>query len=169
MAKKKATINRKSGINRALTEGQEQFLQNLMSGMTQPEAYIAAYPSAAKWQHASVVAEATKMLRKPHVAARYEKLRAEYKQHLTKKSFYNRDNLLGDFMYLKNKAEESIDAVGVRQANTNAYLGALKNIGEILELYPDAKLSINATMSGDFEINILNDIEDEDDNPEEQE
>ena len=59
------------------------------------------------------------------------------------------------------KAEESIDDVGVRQANSNALVNALKNIGEILSLYPDKKVDLNANISSDFEINILGDGENE--------
>jgi hypothetical protein len=97
------------------------------------------------------------MMKKPHIAARIEELQNNYQKHLEFSTFYDRDQLLWDFYYLKEKSEESIDDQGVRQANSNALINALKNIGEILSLYPDKKLDLNANISSDFEINILGD------------
>ena len=154
MAKKKGTIGGK------LTRNQEIFIQALMAGHGQSEAYKIAYPKANNWTPQAVATEAYRTMKKPHVAARYEELQSNYQKHLEFSSFYGRDELLYDFLYLKEKSEESIDDIGVRQANSNAYVNALKNIGEILSLYPDKKLDVNANISSDFEINILGDNSD---------
>lgn len=150
----KRTVNGPGG---KLTRQQEMFVQAVLAGHGQAEAYKIAYPKANNWTPQAVATEAYRLMKKPHVAARYEQLQSNYQKHLEFASFYGRDELLYDFLYLKERSEESIEDYGVRQANSNAYVNALKNIGEILSLYPDKKVDLNANISSDFEINILGD------------
>ena len=140
-----------------LTRQQEMFVQAIMAGHGQSEAYKIAYPKANNWTPGAVATEAYRTIKKPQVAARLEELQTNYQKHLEFSAMYDRDQLLWDFLYLKEKSEESIDDVGVRQANSNALVNALKNIGELLDLYPDKKVDLNANISSDFEINILGD------------
>ena len=154
----KRTVNGPGG---KLTRQQEMFVQALFAGHSQSEAFKIAYPKANNWTPQAVATEAYRTIKKPHVAARYEQLQNNYQKHLEFSSFYGKEELLYDFLYLKEKAEESIDDLGVRQANSNALVNALKNIGEILALYPDKKVDLNANISSDFEINILGDSSDE--------
>ena len=154
----KRTVNGPGG---KLTRQQEMFVQALFAGHSQSEAFKIAYPKANNWTPQAVATEAYRTIKKPHVAARYEQLQNNYQKHLEFSSFYGKEELLYDFLYLKEKAEESIDDLGVRQANSNALVNALKNIGEILSLYPDKKVDLNANISSDFEINILGDSSDE--------
>lgn len=147
--------------DKPLTFAQETFVQSLIAGLSNSEAYVKAYPKAANWAPSSISVEANKLLKKPNVKARYDMLRADYIAVVTEQTFYDRDRLLEDFMYLKDEAQKSIEQYGVRQANSNAYVNALKNIGDILGLYPDKRLDINATVSNDFEINIFNDADDD--------
>lgn len=142
--------------NKKLTEKQEAFVIFLVSGYSKHDAYIKAYPKAKNWDRKIVDIETHKMLNKPHIKARYEELYADYIEHVKKQAYYDRDQLLNDFIYLKDESKKSIELNGVRQANSNAYINALKNIGEILSLYPDKRLDINANVSSDFEINIIN-------------
>lgn len=144
-------------IGGKLTRQQEMFVQAIMAGHGQSEAYKIAYPKANNWTPQAVATEAYRMMKKPHIAARIEELESNYQKHLEFATFYDRNQLLFDFLYLKEKSEESIDDQGVRQANSNAYVNALKNIGELLDLYPDKKVDLNANISSDFEINILGD------------
>ena len=158
MAGKKKTVAGK------LTRNQEMFVQAIMAGHGQSEAYKIAYPKANNWTPGAVATEAYRMMKKPQIAARLEELQSNYQKHLEFSSFYDRNQLLFDFLYLKEKSEESIDDLGVRQANSNAYVNALKNIGELLDLYPDKKVDLNASISSDFEINILGDTNANDNN-----
>ena len=144
-----------------LTRQQEMFVQAIMAGHGQSEAYKIAYPKANNWTPQAVATEAYRMMKKPQIAARIEELQSNYQKHLEFSAIYDRDQLLYDFLYLKERSEESIEDYGVRQANSNAYVNALKNIGEILSLYPDKKVDLNANISSDFEINILGDGSDE--------
>ena len=148
---------KRKSVGGKLTRQQEMFVQAIMAGHGQSEAYKIAYPKANNWTPGAVATEAYRMMKKPQVAARIEELESNYQKHLEFSAIYDREQLLWDFLYLKEKSEESIDDVGVRQANSNALVNALKNIGEILSLYPDKKVDLNANISSDFEINILGD------------
>ncbi len=140
-----------------LTEKQEAFVQALVSGYSRAKAYKMAYPKAENWTHAAVEAESYKTWKLPRIQERYNELYAEYTEHVKSVCHYDRDALLNDFIFLKDKAKESIETVGVRQANSTAYVNALRNIGEILDLYPDKKVDVKANVcSNDFEINITN-------------
>lgn len=147
----------RKGLGGRLTRQQEIFVQALVSGNGPSEAYRIAYPKSNNWTPQSVATEARRLSRKPHVAARIEELEARYQKHLEFSAIYSLEDLLYDFLYLKERSEESIDEVGVRQANSNAYINSLKNIGELLSLYPDKKVDLKANISSDFEINILGD------------
>lgn len=150
--------------DKKLTDKQEAFVIFLVSGYSKYDAYVKAYPKAKDWSRNSVEVETHKMLNKPHIKARYEELYADYTEHVKQQAYYDRDQLLNDFIFLKDESKKSIELSGVRQANSNAYINALKNIGEILSLYPDKKLDINANVSSDFEINILNGNDDDETN-----
>ena len=60
-----------------LTKQQEDFLQNLMKGMSQRQAYIAAFPKAGRWKPESVDAQACNLLKSPKVSIRYEELKLQ--------------------------------------------------------------------------------------------
>ena len=147
----------RKSVGGKLTRQQEMFVQAIMAGHGQSEAYKIAYPKSNNWTPQAVATEAYRMMKKPQIAARIEELQSNYQKHLEFATFYDRNQLLYDFLYLKERSEESIEDVGVRQANSNAYVNALKNIGELLDLYPDKKVDLNANISSDFEINILGD------------
>ena len=147
----------RKSVGGKLTRQQEMFVQAIMAGHGQSEAYKIAYPKSNNWTPQAVATEAYRMMKKPQIAARIEELESNYQKHLEFATFYDKNQLLWDFLYLKEKSEESIDDIGVRQANSNALVNALKNIGELLSLYPDKKVDLNANISSDFEINILGD------------
>ena len=55
-----------------LTPKQEIFVASLVKGNSQRQAYIEAYPNAAKWN--AIDSQASKMLKSPKVFQRYEEL-----------------------------------------------------------------------------------------------
>ena len=59
---------------------------------------------------------------KANVRARYEELLNELKE----KSFYTVEKANDDLNWIKEKAKEDIEYRGLKQANANAYLGAVK-------------------------------------------
>ena len=113
---------------RRLTKNQEEFIQHIIAGESQREAYYKAYPNSRNWKQSNVDKEASRLMNKPHVQAYYQELRDEYMEHIKEQIFYDRDQLLNDFMFLKEEAKKSIEDYGVRQANSNAYINSLKNL-----------------------------------------
>lgn len=65
-----------------LTDKQERFVQELLKGKTQREAYRIAYPKSLKWKDSAVDETASKLLKNPKVFPRYEEL----KQRLIKEA-----------------------------------------------------------------------------------
>lgn len=57
-----------------LTAKQEKFVQNLLKGMSQREAYRNAYPKAKRWKDESVDCEASKLFNDTKVIQRYNDL-----------------------------------------------------------------------------------------------
>ena len=64
-----------------LTARQEKFVQSLIKGMSQREAYRIAYPKSKTWKNESVDCEASKLFANTKVSQRYKELqeRAEDK------------------------------------------------------------------------------------------
>ena len=105
----------------SLTTKQEIFVQRLIEGYSQREAYKFAY-SCEKMKDTTIDVEASKLLSNPKVSIRYEELKNELKQ----KMFYTVEKANDDLEWIKLKAKEDIEYRGIKQANSNAYLGAVK-------------------------------------------
>lgn len=105
----------------SLTTKQEIFVQRLIEGYSQREAYKFAY-NCEKMKDSTIDVEASKLLSNPKVSIRYEELKNELKQ----KMFYTVEKANDDLEWIKLKAKEDIEYRGIKQANSNAYLGAVK-------------------------------------------
>ena len=78
---------------------------------------------------------AYRLLNRPEVKERYEELLEEHKQ----KALYTREEAVLDLIYIKEKAKEEIEKKGVKQATMSAFLGAVKELCTIEDLYPDKR------------------------------
>ena len=105
----------------SLTVKQEIFVQRLLEGNTQAEAYRFAY-NCENMKDKTIIEKASKLIAQDNVRARYEELKNELKQ----KMFYTVEQANKDLEWLKNKAKEDIEYRGIKQDNANAYLGAVK-------------------------------------------
>ena len=105
----------------SLTTKQEIFVQRLIEGYSQREAYKFAY-NCEKMKDTTIDVEASKLLSNPKVSLRYEELKNELKQ----KMFYTVEKANEDLEWIKLKAKEDIEYRGIKQANATTYLGAIK-------------------------------------------
>ena len=105
----------------SLTTKQEIFVQRLIEGYSQREAYKFAY-NCEKMKDSTIDVEASKLLSNPKVSIRYEELKNELKQ----KMFYTVEKANDDLEWIKLKAKEDIEYRGIKQANATTYLGAVK-------------------------------------------
>ena len=119
-----------------LTPKQEKFVQALISGMSQREAYKEAY-NAANMKDEVIDVRASELLKKSKVKVRYEELVNENKE----KALYTLEDSINDLIWIKEKAKEDIlnPKKGLRQGNGTIYLNAVKELNLLNDLYPDKK------------------------------
>ena len=105
----------------SLTTKQELFIQGLIKGYSQSEAYKMAY-EADNMKNETIDSKASILFKTEKIRARYEELKNELKE----KAFYTVEKANDDLNWIKLKAKEDIEAKGIRQENANTYLGAVK-------------------------------------------
>ena len=104
-----------------LTPKQELFVQGIISGLSQRQAYRQAFPNSKKWKDSTVDSNASRLLQNSKVLARYRELLKQF----SNMSLWSREQAFNEYEWLKNKARASIENEGIRQANSNAFLSAL--------------------------------------------
>ena len=105
----------------SLTIKQEIFVQRLIEGYSQREAYKFAY-EADNMKDETIDKRASELFSKGEIKGRYEELKKELKQQM----FYTVEKANDDLNWIKLKAKEDIENRGIKQANANTYLGAVK-------------------------------------------
>ena len=124
-----------------LTTKQEIFVQQLIAGQSQRQAYRKAYPSSKKWKDNVVDNKASELLKSGEVSVRYRELLKQF----SNMALWSREQAFNEYEWLKNKAKASIESEGVRQANSNAFLASLEGMNNMsfndLEL-ADKKLKL---------------------------
>lgn len=117
-----------------LTPKQELFVQGIISGLSQRQAYRQAY-KAEKMTDVAVDVQASKLLKNPKITLRYRELLKQF----SNMSLWSREQAFNEYEWLKNKARASIERDGVRQANSNAFLSALDGMNSMT--WKDLKLT----------------------------
>ena len=117
-----------------LTPKQELFVQGIISGLSQRQAYRQAY-KAEKMTDVAVDVQASKLLKNPKITLRYRELLRQF----SNMSLWSREQAFNEYEWLKNKARASIERDGVRQANSNAFLSALDGMNSMT--WKDLKLT----------------------------
>ena len=121
-----------------LTSKQEKYVQGLVAGLSQRQAYIQAYPKASDWKENSVDRQASTLLKNPKVLARYNDLMEEHKN----KALWTREEAINELKWLYKQAIKSIedqDEGYVRQGTSSALLGAIQELNKLEDLYPSDK------------------------------
>lgn len=115
----------------SLTAKQEIFVQRLIEGYSQREAYKFAY-NCEKMKDESIDIEASKLFNNPKISLRYQELLDEYKE----KAKWNRSKAEEKLMWLLDKSQEDIEYRGLKQANSNSMLNTIKELNTLTDLYP---------------------------------
>ena len=110
-----------------LTTKQELFVQNLVAGQSQRQAYRKAFPSAKKWKDNAVDSAASRLLQNSKVLARYRELLKQF----SNMALWSREQAFNEYEWLKNQAKDDIKLQGVRQANSNAFVNALEGMNKM--------------------------------------
>ena len=117
-----------------LTPKQEKFVQALIAGKSQREAYKEAY-NATNMKDETIDKRACELFAKGSIKGRYQELLEE----LEKKALYTRENAIYDLLWIKEEAKKDIQnpKKGLKQANGTIYLNAVKELSTLNALYPD--------------------------------
>ena len=105
----------------SLTTKQEIFIQRLIEGYSQRQAYKFAF-NCNNMKDATIDVRACELFKDSKIQVRYEELKNELKE----KAFYTVEKANDDLNWIKLKAKEDIETKGIKQANANTYLGAVK-------------------------------------------
>ena len=114
-----------------LTTKQEIFIQRLIEGNSQREAYKFAY-DAENMKDETIDKRASELFSKGEIKGRYEELLNEHKQ----KALYTREEAVNDLIWLKEKAKEDIEYRGLKQANGGHFLKSINELCQLEGLYP---------------------------------
>lgn len=128
-----------------LTTKQEKFVQGLVSGLSQRQAYIQAGYKVENIKEASIDQMASKLLSNAKVLSRYQKLIGEHKN----KALFTREQAVNELKWLLKQSKHSIEVIDegyVRQGTSNAYLGALDRLITLELLDPIAQAQYNKIM-----------------------
>ena len=109
-----------------LTTKQELFVQQLVAGQSQRQAYRRAY-NAEKMSDAVVDNKASAIFNKGEVRVRYRELLKQF----SNMALWSREQAFNEYEWLKNQAKEDIKLQGVRQANSNAFVNALEGMNRM--------------------------------------
>lgn len=131
-----------------LTPKQEKFVQGIVSGLSQREAYKQAY-NATKMKDKSIDEKASELFRNVKITSRYNEIIAEYKEV----SKYDRKQMEEDLIWVKNEAKNSINCEGINKSNGTIFVNAIKELANLNELYPDKKqhIEVNGKINNPYE------------------
>ena len=115
----------------SLTTKQEIFVQRLIEGYSQREAYKFAY-EASNMKDTTVDVRACELFKDSKIQVRYQELLNEHKQ----KALWNRSKAEEKLMWLLDKSQEDIEYRGLKQANSNSMLNTIKELNTLTDLYP---------------------------------
>jgi len=83
-----------------LTKPQEVFIQELLKGNTQRQAYLKAYPSKKKWKENSIDAAASTLFKNEKVRKRYEQLLNSMREKEQEKTMWTREQSIEALKYV---------------------------------------------------------------------
>lgn len=115
----------------SLTTKQEIFVQRLIEGNSQREAYRFAY-NAKNMKDETIDKRASELFSKGEIKGRYQELLEEHK----KKALWNRSKAEEKLMWLLDKSQEDIEYRGLKQANSASMLNSIKELNTLTDLYP---------------------------------
>ena len=145
----------KGGGSVQLTQKQEKYVQGLVAGLSQRQAYIEAGYSTNNKTNSYIDKEASLLFKNRKVFERYKILMDEHKE----KALWTREQAVNDLIWLKDQALQSItnerfDKGYVRQGTSNAFLSAIQELNKLEDLYPSDKHQVEHI----GQVNFVDDI-----------
>lgn len=109
-----------------LTAKQEKFVQGIIAGLSQREAYKEAY-NTENMKDSTIDSRASRLLKEYKISARYRELLKDY----SNMNLWAREAAFNEYEWLKNRAKKDINEDGVRQATANAFLDSLEGMNQM--------------------------------------
>ena len=126
-----------------LTQKQEKYVQELINGKSQRVAYREAYPSSRKWKDKNVDSRASNLLKKDKVLARYLELKDEIEQKHKEKRLWDLEQATKGLLWIMQQAQIDIKEKGFRQANSTAFINAMKELNDLEALGKEREIKVN--------------------------
>lgn len=126
-----------------LTAKQEKYVQNLIKGMSQREAYKDAYPTSQKWKESAIDCEASKLFANTKILQRYNELQEKAEDEAIMSAIERKKWLT---QVINGEIKEKVYLDGV-QAERDAYLSDKMKALDILN-----------KMSGEYVTKLEGDI-----------
>ena len=116
MTEKKRKIKGGHSNERMLTPKQEKFVQELLKGKSQRQAYRSAYPSSLKWKDATVDKRASEALKNRVILGRYEELKKKVENRTVYDAAEVRQTILDMLMAIvtADVADDAVDGRAVK-------------------------------------------------------
>jgi hypothetical protein len=114
-----------------LTVKQEKFVNGLIAGLSQREAYRQAY-DAGNMKEGTIARRAFDLSINPRIRARYEQAMEQVKQE----AVWTRQRSEKELLWMLEQAKEDLQDNGFRQANSTAFVNAIRELNEIAVVYP---------------------------------
>lgn len=115
-----------------LTGKQELFVNGLIEGKSQRQAYIDAGYSVENRSESDIDSLASKLTKNYKVSTRLTELKAELKD----KALWTREESINDLKWIKEQSRKTIEEYGeVKHAPATAYLGAITELNKLGVLY----------------------------------
>ena len=115
-----------------LTAKQEKYVQGLISGLSQREAYKRAY-EASKMKDETIDARASRLLKEYKISARYEELISEHKQ----KALWTREKAVEELLFILDFSKKEIKELGLEASNKGAFIDAVRELNKLEQVYKE--------------------------------
>ena len=118
-----------------LTESQEKFVQNILKGMSQKDAYIKAFPRCKTKNMNTVYNRASLLQSTPKIQQRLDKLKNQVEKKLVEKLVYSREQSFKNFEKYQEIALNQDKDNLLGRIDMSAVLKAEEQKGKLFELY----------------------------------
>ena len=139
-----------------LTAKQEKFVNGLISGLSQRQAYINAGYSTTGHSELTIDSNASRLFKNNKVLARYNELMEEHKNE----ALWTRKDAVNTLKWLLQKSMKSItdyDDGYVKKGTADAILGTVKELNQLELLYP---LDVKKAQKYDSELGSDEELQD---------
>lgn len=122
----------KSNTTKRITTQQLNFLENILKGETQYQAYLNAYPSSKSWKRDSVDQAAYQLFRLEHIQMKFKEMQKRIEDKIVKKSVWTTEMAIEKLTNLAKQAETEIqESNKINMTRVQAILGAVKELNSM--------------------------------------